>query len=142
MTADKLNKADPGIWIELGGEKRKIVFSMHSLKQTEKLLGKNLLNQEIDTGEIDELVALLWAALLTENPELDGTIDQEGKPDDKVQAGLEAVAKWFTMDKIADVADKIRQAFEQARPDKAEDKTPAREATPEATPEADSSKNE
>jgi len=63
MTADKLNKADPGIWIELGGEKRKIVFSMHSLKQTEKLLGKNLLNQEIDTGEIDELVALLWAAL-------------------------------------------------------------------------------
>jgi len=132
--ADNLEKADPGVWIELGGEKRKIVFSMHSLRQIKKLLGKNLLNDEIDTRDIDELVALLWAALLTESPHLDGAIDQEGKPDEAAQAGIEVVAKWFTMDKLTEIGEAITAAFNQARPPKEESSTPA--------PEGEETKNE
>ncbi len=113
---EHVDKINSGVLVELGGETRKLEFTMHSVVQYKLLTGKNLFKGELDTGEPEEITALVWAGLISNDESFDGDIDSTGKADDNIRAALRRIAKWLTFQKIAEVGNAIQLAFNQAAP--------------------------
>lgn len=98
-------KIDPIISIEIGGKERHLRYDFRAMVSFTKQTGKNILNPEIvkqiiyDTTPEDILV-LLWAELLHEEPGLD----------------IDEVTNWIDMKNQAMVARKVVEAWLAAMP--------------------------
>ncbi len=88
MNTDKMN---PVVAVTIGklGE-FKLEFNFWAIAQYKTLTGKNLLTGEIDARDATDLVAVLWAGLVTHHPEFDGYFIG-GTPPAQVQKSLKAL---------------------------------------------------
>lgn len=101
MAPSKKTQAMPEIEIKLD-KKRKLVFDFNALCKLEETTGKNALRGETwsDLSALD-VRALLWGALLRDDPEL--TLDQVGE--------------FVNFGNLEDVTAAIQKAFELAAAD-------------------------
>jgi len=113
---EQVEKLNSCVLIELGGETRKLEYTLHSVVQYKMLTGKNLFKGEIDPQDASEIVGLLWAGLISHDESLDGYIDSQGKFDEKVTAGLRQIAKWVTFSRMNEISALISDAFGRATP--------------------------
>lgn len=111
---EHIEKLNSGVMVELGGETRKLEYTIHSVVQYKLLTGKNLLRGELDTTEPTEITGLVWAGLISNDESFDGEIDSTGKQDESVKRSLKQIAKWLTFHKIAEIGEAIQLAFNQA----------------------------
>lgn len=114
-----VDKAFPAVLVEIGGEERKLEYTMYSAIQLLKLTGKNVMKGEIDYADPMQIVPLVWAGLISTCPELDGDVDADTKkPDQKAADGILKVSKWIKFDRLKHVSAAIARAFGQASPGK------------------------
>lgn len=77
----------PELYLEIGGVKRRLRLTLHSLAQLKKLTGKSFLKGELDSRDPGDLVALMWATMIADSKEFDGGFPN-GQADEKIQAAL------------------------------------------------------
>jgi len=100
-----IDKVDPIVSIEIGGKQRHLKYDFKAMVAFTKQTGKNLLDPKIvkqiiyDTTP-EDLLMMLWAELLHEEPRL--TVDE--------------VAGWINMDNQPEVARKAIEAWAAAMP--------------------------
>ena len=117
-----LEKAKGHIFLSLGGEDRRLAYTVHSVAQVKDLTGKNFLKGEIDPNDPHDLAILVWAGLITWDESLDGdvtpaeTVGAPGTPDETVRKAIKWVQKSMTFDRMYEIAAKVRQALEVAAP--------------------------
>ena len=85
----------PNVSLILGGVERHLCYDFNAIVQVELLTGINLLKSAITELSATNLRALLWSALLKENPDL--TIDEVGS--------------WITLQKAAFIHQAIITAW-------------------------------
>lgn len=110
-----IDKTEAAVLLDLGGEKRKLEYSLRSCTQIQKLIGKNVLKGEVDLADPQHLIVLVWAGLITNYPDMDGLIDGD-QLEDKVRAGLDQVSRWITADRLMEVVSTVARAFSRAMP--------------------------
>ncbi|CAK0779010.1 hypothetical protein CCP3SC15_610013 [Gammaproteobacteria bacterium] len=113
---NSLDKALPGVFIELGGEKRKLEFSWHAVCQFYRLTGKHVLLDKVDGRDPRTIIKLLWAGLIQNWPELNGEIHEVNSPDEKVKAGLAKLESLLTFEVVSTANEKVLEAIAQAIP--------------------------
>lgn len=113
---EHIDKLAPNVTIELGGETRKLEFTLHSICQYQLLTGKNLFRGELDTTDPREIAALVWVGLISNDESLDGTINANSEPDETIRTALRQISKWITFPRIGEIASAIQLAFNQAAP--------------------------
>lgn len=92
-----IDKAAPGVEIEIGGKKRKLVFDMWAFYLLEKETGKNAISGEIFTKpSATDIIVLIWAALQHEE-----------------KISLEAVGRMMSLTNLPVVTAAIQKAFDQ-----------------------------
>lgn len=110
-----LDKADPNIFLDIGGRKRQLLYTLHSDKQLKRLTGRSLL-KGIQADDPDFVAALVWAGLIETHKEFDGKIDQGGNPDQAIEAAIRQISSWIDFRRLSEIASIIGQAVEQAAP--------------------------
>lgn len=60
----------PDVTIEIGGRERQMAYHMVGIMEVEKLTGVNLLSAPISAPSNTEIVAMLYAALIRDDPKL------------------------------------------------------------------------
>lgn len=108
-----VDKALPQVCVDLGGEKRRLLFTLYSFALLEDLGIFSELRRKGEKGisrmPLKKLLALTWVALLEDCPELDG-YDAETR-----QAGMRTVGRWMTeAGDLPAVSAKVGQAFANA----------------------------
>jgi len=95
-----MNKAKPDVKIQLDKE-RTIRFDLNAMCNYEDVTGENIFANALEKLSAKEVRAMLWACLLSEDPSLT----------------LEYVGSLITLDNMAEVAEKLNEAFTIAMPD-------------------------
>ena len=123
-----LEKAKGHITLTLGGEERRLAYTVHSVAQVKYLTGKNFLKGELDSNDPDDLAILVWAGLITWDESLDGdvtpaeTAGAPGTADENVRRAVKWVQKSMNFDQMYEIANKVRQALEVSAPPPAKKK--------------------
>lgn len=118
------NQALPTVKISLGGSEYELTFTLYSFAKLKKVKGINALKGEVDFSNPDHLLSFLWAGLIVNHEEFDGELI-DGRPDKALSAALRKLGKHLTLNKIAEVGQAIRQAFESATKVPGEDSAPS-----------------
>ncbi len=84
-------KADPGVFVELLGKRRKIEYNMRSAKLFKRLTGGKSLFNRMDFSDFDQLVAFFVAGLRKHSPDLVGDVDASGRPDSLTEQTIERI---------------------------------------------------
>lgn len=117
-----IEKAKGSIFVTLGGEDRRLAYTMHSVAQVKHLTGKNFLKGEIDPNDPDDLAILVWAGLITADESFDGDVTPSNPPgspgtgDENVTKSIRMVQKWMSFDIMHEIASKVRQALDISTP--------------------------
>lgn len=99
--ASQADKALPGVEVEIGGKKRTLKYTLYALCKLDEKTGKNPLDGTMFSAmRPSDVVAVLWAGLLHEEPELNA--DELAKQIDIVQ--------------LRAVSEMMMRAFAQAAP--------------------------
>lgn len=114
--SDNLEKALPATTIELDGKERNLVIDMYAGAQFQKLTGLSLLAGGFQKSRMDAWLELLWAALLRDQPELDGWIDSAKGPSEKVVAAVRKVGQMVPAEKIVAVINALDSALGASQP--------------------------
>lgn len=77
----------PDVSLVIGGQERHLCFDFEAICKVEQLTGLNLLKSAVSEVSATNLRALLYAALLRDDPAL----------------SLEQVSKWITMHNVANI---------------------------------------
>lgn len=113
-------KAFPEVTISLGGKNRRLVYNLYSFMRLDEETGKNVFDgSAFNAARPKDLVALLWAGLVNDDPNLT----------------LEQVAKEARLDEIMSLPAMIQQGFANSMPTPKQKKSsPTRleEPTPKA----------
>ncbi len=86
---DSLSKVKPSITVELLGKKMSFRFNLRSCAVFKRLRGRSLIAGKLDLFDAEDIAAVLWAGLIPDNKELDGEVDANGLPDEKVKKVLD-----------------------------------------------------
>lgn len=92
---DSTNHLTPDVYLEIGGQKRKLVFDFNAICTVNSLTNINLLEASVGTVDAPSIRALLYASLLHDDPTLT----------------LEQVGSWITMRNIGNVRQAIIAAW-------------------------------
>ncbi len=95
-----MNKAKPEVKITLDKE-RTIRFDLNAMCSYEEVTGKNIFANALNSLSAQEVRAMLWACLISEDPDLT----------------LEYVGSLVDLENMAQVAEKLNEAFTIAMPD-------------------------
>jgi len=99
--ASQADKALPGVEVEIGGKKRTLKYTLYALCQLDKKTGKNPLDGTMFSAmRPSDVVAVLWAGLLHDEPELDA----------------DELAKTVNIVDLRGVSEQMMKAFAQAAP--------------------------
>lgn len=94
----------------LGGEQR-VKFSLYSISQIKRLTGVSLMKPgEIDFGNPELLVGLVWGAIIEEQPKFDGVI-LGATPEKKIQEILRQIGRELVGEKIHRAAEVMGEAL-------------------------------
>ena len=120
-------KVSPTIFLNLGGKERGFGYTMDSILQLQALTGKRVMKNELDPMDPYELSVLVWAGLIPWDETLDGPIEcgEDGKPGlpcQNISDALKAIQKWIHWDMLAEIGQKVNQAFSIASPDSSKKK--------------------
>lgn len=116
-----MEKAMSVMEVQLGGETRRVEYTLYSIARLKQLTGKNAMKGEVDTKEPDQLIAFAWAGLISHDKELDGGI-VDGKPDEKLAGVLKEVGRWVSFERLHDIMNVFSTAFLLAMPDSKKEK--------------------
>ena len=114
--SDSLEKTKPFVFLDILGEQRKFRFSFWSLAQFKKLRGKSLLEQGFDAVDAEELAVLLWCGLIPDNEDLDGDIDAQGVPEQKVKDEIKKILKSLDLSDYPRLTKVIQEAIALGQP--------------------------
>ena len=110
------DKVEPGVFLTLGGEERRLVLDKKAWFQLERVTQRSLLASTLTIANFNDAVLWTWAGLLRCMPQLGGFVSPDGKPDAKAQAGIDQVIEWIEMKELADVFAAISEAIKQSQP--------------------------
>ena len=68
------NIALPKVKIMIGGEEFVLTFTLYAFAKLKKLFGINALKGELDFYDPEQALYFLWAGLISEQPQFDGTV--------------------------------------------------------------------
>lgn len=119
---ENLDKALSLVAMNIGDKSRILDFSWWAVSQLYLLKKVNILTDEVPVAQPDMTVALLWAALITHSPELDGLIASDGTPSEKAQNGIAQVGKWMSITGLPEVVTKLTAALTAAAKKEASEK--------------------
>lgn len=97
----------PAVYIDIAGQKRKLVFDFNAVIRVDELTGLNLLRAVVSEVEAKNVRALLFASLLHEDPDLT----------------IEEVGSWITIRNMTNVQTAIRTAWFASFEDLEKDET-------------------
>lgn len=121
-------KLDPSVYLDVLGQRKKLEYSFHAIKQFKRLTGKSLFKGfDYSNLEEDDFSALVWAGLIKHDPSLDGDVEGLGKPSEHVQEKLKEIDKSLDYQRMIEIMTLITKALGAAQPDpKAENTSPGK----------------
>lgn len=108
-------KFSPIVSLVLAGTTYSLEYNMHAIRQFEELTGKNLLGGEINSKSAKDIVAIVWAGLVSHHPELDGEFASGQRPE-SVRKALVFIGKCIDPhDNLDEVSSKVLEALTRSK---------------------------
>lgn len=119
MAKEKEARPDK-LTVNILGVDHVIVFNWWALSQFKKLTKIDIFDERsghsFNPKDTFQLIALLWAGMITKKPEYDCWFLIEGQPSEKVQKLLQAIGKELVGEKVEEVANIVGEAVMVAMP--------------------------